>query len=89
MTNLILVVTLFFANPDFTKNETKINNEIKVLEAKIAKILATKALTPCQQSCKNKLNTAANICSHVPPANRAACMVNAFNKYQTCIAACN
>jgi hypothetical protein len=89
MTNLILVFTLFFANPDFAKNETKAEREVKVLEAKLAKILSKQALTPCQQACKNRLQTALNICSHVAPANKATCQANALAKYLACKAACN
>lgn len=89
MTNLILAITLFFANPDFTKNETKVEREVKVLEAKLAKILSSKALTPCQLACKSKLQTALNICNHVAPANKQACLNTAFAKYNTCLAACN
>lgn len=89
MTKLILVFALFFANPEFSKNETKVEREVKVLEAKLAKILSKQALTPCQQACKNKLQVALNICSHVAPANRTACLITAFAKYNTCKAACN
>ena len=89
MTNLILVFTLFFANPDFTKNDTKVEREVKVLEAKLAKILTKQALNPCQQACLDKLRTATNICNHVAPINRQACLNTAFAKYNTCRAACN
>jgi hypothetical protein len=89
MTNLILAFTMFFANPNFVKNETKIEKEVKVLEAKLAKILNTKALTPCQQACLDKLRTATNICSHLAPVNRQACLNNAYAKYNTCLSACN
>lgn len=89
MTNLILVFTMFFANPDFTKNETKAEREVKVLEAKLDKILKKQALNPCQQACKNRLTTALNICNHVAPANRQACLNTAFAKYNACRAACN
>ena len=89
MTNLILAITLFFANPNFAKKETKTNREVKVLEAKIAKILAAKALSPCEQACKAKLLTATNVCQHVAPANQVACMSAALKKYQICVAACN
>ncbi len=92
MTNLILVFTMFFANPDFTKSNLeniKIEREVKVLEAKLAKTLSKKAITPCQQNCLNKLRTATNICSHVAPVNRQACLNSAFAKYDACIASCN
>ena len=89
MTNLILVFTMFFDNPDFSKSETKIEREVKVLEAKLAIILKAKALTPCQQACLDKLRTATNICSHLAPINRQACLNNAYAKYNSCIAACN
>jgi hypothetical protein len=89
MTKLILVFALLFANPEFTKNETKIEREVKVLEAKLAKILSKQSLTPCQQACKNKLQITLNICNHVPPANKITCQANALAKYNACRAACN
>ncbi|MES2795979.1 MAG: hypothetical protein V4683_08440 [Bacteroidota bacterium] len=92
MTNLILAFALFFTNPDFKNKDfenSKIEREVKVLEAKLAKILNTKALTPCEQACLDKLRIATNICNHLAPINRQACLNNAYAKYNACRAACN
>ena len=89
MTKLVLVFTLFFINPNLSKTDIKIERGVKVLEAKLAKILSKKAVTACEQNCMNKLNTATNICNHLAPINREACLNAAFNKYNACRAACN
>jgi hypothetical protein len=88
MTKLYLVLVLFFANPDFLKTETTVDREVKILEAKLVKILSKKATNACQQTCMNKLRIATNICSHVAPANRQACLNTAFDKYDRCSAGC-
>jgi 5-formaminoimidazole-4-carboxamide-1-beta-D-ribofuranosyl 5'-monophosphate synthetase len=86
MTKLIFLPAVllmgYFINPN--KN-TKSKSAIEI---KVEKALNIKALSPCQQACKNKLTTNYNLCTHLAPANREACITKAFDNYEKCLAAC-
>jgi hypothetical protein len=87
MTKLIFLPAVlflgYFINPNINSNKKS------AIETKVEKVLKAKALTACQQACKNKLLTNYNVCSHLAPANREACITKAFDNYEKCLAACN
>ena len=47
------------------------------------------ALSACERECQRQSTIRVNVCNHVAPANKPACISAALRYYTHCVAGCN